>query len=64
MVAEATNSRSTQKSRLWSPVYTKNDSKDACFRFYYHMYGQKIGQLQVFIKPFDMTIKDVRDQSR
>lgn len=64
MVAEATNSRSTQKSRLWSPVYNQSDSETACMRFYYHMYGSKIGQLRVLYKPIDVALDDIVDEPK
>lgn len=64
MVAEATNSRSTQKARLWSSVYNQSESVDACFRFYYHMYGSKIGRLRVLYKPIDVSYDDIADDPK
>lgn len=64
MVAEGTNTRTTQSTRLWSPMYTSSDSKDACFRFYYHMYGSKIGRLRVILKPYEMLLDDVVDNPK
>lgn len=64
MVAEATNSRSTQKSRLLSPIHPKADSENACFRFFYHMYGAGVGQLRVIVKPIDENINDIADNQR
>lgn len=64
MVAEATNSRSTQKSRFWSPVYNPSDSENACFRFYYHMYGSKIGRLRVLYKPIKLSFDDIVDEPK
>lgn len=64
MVAEATNSRSTQRSRLLSPIYDHTESLDACFRFYYHMYGFAVGRLRVILKPFDKDLDDVVDDPK
>lgn len=64
MVAEATNSRSTHKSRFWSPIHKQLDSENACLRFYYHMYGSKIGQLRVILKPINENIDDIADEPK
>lgn len=58
MVAEATNSRTTQRSRLLSPVHNQTDSENACFHFFYHMYGRTVGRLRIIIK----TIEDAMDE--
>lgn len=62
MVAEATNQRSTQISRLFSPIYNASDSIDACFRFYYHMYGVAVGRLRLYLKPLSIQI-DALDEN-
>lgn len=64
MVAEATNSRLTQKSRLSSPIHKKDDSENACFRFFYHMYGAGVGRLRVIIRPIDKTIDEIADNQK
>lgn len=61
MIAEATNSRPSQRSRLLSPVHKQNDSESACFRFYYHMYGQNVGRLKVIVKSINEEMDDVVD---
>ncbi|XP_031625309.1 uncharacterized protein LOC116341763, partial [Contarinia nasturtii] len=50
LIAEATNSHPSQRSRLFSPVYNQSDSENACFRFFYYMYGQNVGRLRIIIK--------------
>ena len=35
-----------QKARLLSPAYT--DNSDICVKFWYHMYGNGIGTLNVY----------------
>lgn len=64
MIAEATNSRITQRSRIVSPIHNKIDSESACFRFFYHMYGQKVGRLRVIIKTVDDSMDEVVDNAR
>lgn len=61
MVAEATNQRTTHKARLYSPIYNESDSINACFRFYYHMYGAIVGRLRVYIKPLSVNIDEIAD---
>lgn len=61
MVAEATNQHTAQKSRLYSPIYDALDSVNACFRFYYHMYGAIVGTLRVYVKPLSMKLHDMDD---
>lgn len=64
MVAQSTNAQSEQKSRLWSPIHVQTDSQNACFRFYYHMYGAYVGRLRVLIKPIDKDIDEVSADSK
>lgn len=48
---------------FFSPVYTSNYSVDACFQFYYHMYGDSVGMLGVYIKPLTMRLEDMKKMS-
>lgn len=50
-------------TRLISPLYPADASKDACFRLYYHMYGALTGTLRVYIKPQSLTIAEMLDDS-
>lgn len=51
MVAEATSQRTSHKALLYSPSYSQSDSVNACFKFYYHMFGAVVGTLRVYVKP-------------
>ncbi len=51
-------------ARLISPLYPAAASKDACFRFYYHMYGALTGVLRIYIKPESVTIQDMLDSAK
>lgn len=64
MVAEATNTYIEQKSRLWSPIHRQSDSLNACFRFYYHMYGANAGRLRVIVKPIDRDIDEIANDKK
>lgn len=64
MIAEATYSRKTQLTRLLSPVHKKSDSFNACFRFFYHMYGQNVGQLRVILKTIDSDMNDAAENEQ
>lgn len=61
MVAEATNQNTANKARIYSPVYDPSDSLNACFRFYYHMYGFIVGTLRVYVKPLSVKLNDLDD---
>lgn len=61
MVAEATNRNTANKSRLYSPIYDSADSLNACFRFYYHMYGAIVGTLRVYVLPLSVKLHDMDD---
>lgn len=64
MIAEATNSRPSQRSRLLSPIYNQSDSENACFHFYYYMYGQNVGRLRIIIKSVDDEMDEVVDNQQ
>lgn len=51
-------------TRLISPLYPSEAGKDACFRFYYHMYGASTGVLRVYIKPESLTIPETLDSPK
>lgn len=38
-------------THLMSPLYPVAQSVDACFRFYFYMYGRQMGRLRVYLKP-------------
>lgn len=51
MYIESTSRAENQSARLLSPMYDGDITDDACFVFYYHMYGESIGGLRVYQKP-------------
>jgi len=38
------------KARLISPTYSGTSSSGICFKFWYHLYGQSIGSLNVWLR--------------
>ncbi|XP_055313712.1 MAM and LDL-receptor class A domain-containing protein 1-like isoform X2 [Sitodiplosis mosellana] len=64
MIAEATNSRTTQRSRIFSPIHNQTDSENACFRFFYHMYGHKVGRLRAIVKNINETMDEIADKPK
>lgn len=46
------------KARLVSPSFYANQSENACFRLYYHMFGLSPGKLRVYAKPLSTEILD------
>ncbi|XP_055596167.1 MAM and LDL-receptor class A domain-containing protein 1-like [Uranotaenia lowii] len=48
-------------ARLFSPVYPANYSSDTCFQFFYHMLGQYIGKLVIYVKPLSTSLKETID---
>lgn len=59
MVAQSTNAQTEQITYFWSPIHSQSHSQNACFRFYYHMFGAYAGRLRVFVKPIDKDINEV-----
>ncbi|XP_039434036.1 MAM and LDL-receptor class A domain-containing protein 2-like [Culex pipiens pallens] len=45
-----------ETARLLSPLYPANYSQSACFQFFYHMYGDQIGSLTVYVKPSSVSL--------
>lgn len=46
---EASKQIENDSARLVSPIYAKMEN-GFCFQFYYHMYGEAIGSLNVYVK--------------
>lgn len=56
MVAQSADQMAGSAARLMSPVYPQKKSVNACFRFYYHMYGLLVGRLRVYMKPVSVSM--------
>lgn len=64
MLATFANQSPNSVARLISPLYPAAASKDACFRFYYHMYGAITGVLRIYIKPESLTIAEMLESEK
>lgn len=64
MVAELTNVLPNDAARFISPIYNATSSKDACFRFFYHIFGLSAGTLRVYIKPVTVDLDDMLEEPR
>lgn len=51
MVMESFEHEEFDRALLFSPIYSAEKSRDACFRFFYHMYGLMVGELRVYVRP-------------
>lgn len=59
MLLESSVERFNEKARLISPIFSAIRSQNACFKFFYHMYGQSVGKLSIYIKPESLDIDAV-----
>ena len=51
------------KARIISPVYTGTRNSGDCFKFWYHMYGESTGTLNVLIKENGILTKNIWERS-
>uniref|UniRef100_A0A182K082 Probable Ufm1-specific protease 2 n=1 Tax=Anopheles christyi TaxID=43041 RepID=A0A182K082_9DIPT len=47
-------------ARFISPMFEPELSVGACFQFYYHMYGESVGTLKVYVKSMDADLYDLK----
>ncbi|XP_050357079.1 MAM and LDL-receptor class A domain-containing protein 2-like [Nymphalis io] len=57
MYIESTSRLENDTARLVSPVYESALSKNSCFSFFYHMYGNSSGGLRVYQKPDVLSLQ-------
>lgn len=57
MLLESSVDRYNESARLISPIYPGERSQNTCLKFFYHMYGQSVGSLMVFVKPESVDIE-------
>lgn len=51
MMVDSVEQFTNETARLLSPMYPANYSQNACFSFFYHMYGDGVGTLSVYMRP-------------
>lgn len=59
MLLESSIDRYNESARLMSPIYNPERSENTCFKFFYHMYGQSVGSLNVYLKPISEDIEKI-----
>ncbi|CAH2099284.1 unnamed protein product [Euphydryas editha] len=59
MYIESTSRLENDTARLISPVYESSRSKNGCFSFFYHMYGNSSGGLRVYQKPDNIELQTI-----
>lgn len=64
MLTQSKGQHANDLAHLMSPLYRAQDSIDACFRFYYFMYGKSLGRLRVFLKPELVSMDEVLGDPR
>jgi hypothetical protein len=51
------------RARLVSPMYFSTNSQGDCFKFWYHMYGNSIGVLNIWLKQNNQLTKILWNRS-
>ncbi|XP_058124909.1 uncharacterized protein LOC131285426 [Anopheles ziemanni] len=59
MIVDSAEQFTNETARLISPMYEPELSIGACFQFYYHMYGETVGSLKVYVKPMTADLYDL-----
>lgn len=59
MLAQMANQAPEDVARLVSPLYAAEQSANACFRMFYHMYGAMVGHLRVKMRSVGADAKTV-----
>ncbi|XP_050091020.1 uncharacterized protein LOC126574716 [Anopheles aquasalis] len=60
MIVDSNEQFTNDTARLISPIYEPEYGQNACFQFYYHMYGETVGTLRVFVKPINSDLYDLK----
>lgn len=62
MMVDSSQQDTNATAHLISPIYSSNYSTKACFRFFYHMFGD-VGTLAVYVKPLSQELGDMLKQA-
>ncbi|KFB46807.1 AGAP011974-PA-like protein [Anopheles sinensis] len=60
MIVDSAEQFTNDTARFISPLYDPELSIGACFQFYYHMYGETVGSLKVYVKPMTADLYDLK----
>lgn len=64
MLLESFEHDEGDRALFFSPIYSAEKSRNACFRFYYHMYGLLVGSLKVYIKPVSVDLESIAEEPK
>ncbi|XP_062535202.1 MAM and LDL-receptor class A domain-containing protein 2-like [Armigeres subalbatus] len=62
MMVDSSQQNPNSTARLISPIYNRNYSTVASFRFFYHMFGD-VGTLAVYVKPLILSLREMLKQT-
>uniref|UniRef100_A0AAG5DHM2 Scavenger receptor class C n=1 Tax=Anopheles atroparvus TaxID=41427 RepID=A0AAG5DHM2_ANOAO len=60
MIVDSAEQFTNDTARFISPMFEPELSVGACFQFYYHMYGETVGSLKVYVKPMTSDLYDLK----
>ncbi|XP_052888185.1 zonadhesin-like [Anopheles moucheti] len=60
MIVDSSEQLTNDTARFVSPVFETELSVGSCFQFYYHMYGESVGTLNVYVKPISSDLYDLQ----
>uniref|UniRef100_A0A182QJQ0 Uncharacterized protein n=1 Tax=Anopheles farauti TaxID=69004 RepID=A0A182QJQ0_9DIPT len=60
MIVDSGEQLTNETARFISPLYDPEHSVGACFQFYYHMYGEMVGTLKVYLRPMTSDLYDLK----
>ncbi|XP_053675828.1 uncharacterized protein LOC128726068 [Anopheles nili] len=60
VIVDSNEQLTNDTARFISPMFEPELSTGACFKFYYHMYGEAVGTLKVYVKPMASDLYDLK----
>ncbi|XP_049296782.1 zonadhesin-like [Anopheles funestus] len=60
MIVDSGEQLTNDTARFISPMFEPELSIGSCFQFYYHMYGESVGTLNVYVKPMNSDLYDLQ----
>uniref|UniRef100_A0A182NZY7 MAM domain-containing protein n=1 Tax=Anopheles epiroticus TaxID=199890 RepID=A0A182NZY7_9DIPT len=60
MIVDSGEQLTNDTARFISPLFEPELSVGSCFQFYYHMYGETVGTLKVYVKSMNADLYDLQ----
>ncbi|XP_052869639.1 uncharacterized protein LOC128275243 [Anopheles cruzii] len=60
ILVDSSEQFTNESARFVSPLFEPEYGAGACFQFYYHMYGETVGSLRVYVKPMSSDLYDLK----